>query len=237
MLRFFDSKDKLPFFLFNDYKIPLLIFFHISEHPLIRAPICIIINKKKTSSTYIIILKVVILMSKKKEKTAPLKTMVYKQMLYSMKEPPVNNGVNYLKPKVREASKSDLGSLVNIYNISWMTSNTPFRNLTVKTMENLHNNRDIIILIAKVYGIDAGFIILDFEGAEKQQGSVLALAILPRFQRKGLGKLLSQVTWKYFNERGIKELATEVYFENDASYQFHLSLGFEEMETVTYQYG
>ena len=113
-------------------------------------------------------------MSKKKEKTAPLKTMVYKQMLYSMKEPPVNNGVNYLKPKVREASKSDLGSLVNIYNISWMTSNTPFRNLTVKTMENLHNNRDIIILIAKVYGIDAGFIILDFEGAEKNVNLIIS---------------------------------------------------------------
>ena len=39
---YFDGK--LPFLLFNDYKPPLEIFFLLSEHALIRTPICIKIN-------------------------------------------------------------------------------------------------------------------------------------------------------------------------------------------------
>ncbi len=45
ILRLCDFNKKLPFFLFNDYRPPLCIFFCSREHALIRQPLYIIIIK------------------------------------------------------------------------------------------------------------------------------------------------------------------------------------------------
>ena len=37
---------------------------------------------------------------------------------------------NIIQGKIREATKRDLGTLKNIYNRAWLTSNTPFRPIT-----------------------------------------------------------------------------------------------------------
>ncbi|MFX1257825.1 MAG: GNAT family N-acetyltransferase [Promethearchaeota archaeon] len=142
---------------------------------------------------------------------------------------------NILRARIREAKKEDLESVMTIYNRAWMTSNTPFSDITKETLEIVYNSPGTVILIARIYGIDGGFIILDFEGANKEYGVISGLGILPRFQRKGLGTVMGITAWRYFKKQGIKELRCEVYVDNKASYNFIKSLGFEEWGTRIYK--
>jgi len=57
---------------------------------------------------------------------------------------------------------------------------------------------------------------------------------LPRFQRKGLGTVLSIAAWNYFQDNNVKQLKCEVYKENKTSISFIKSLGFIEYGVKTY---
>jgi L-amino acid N-acyltransferase YncA len=142
---------------------------------------------------------------------------------------------NIFHAKIREAQVEDLEIIMEIYNRAWLTSHTPFAPITVESLKSIYEFQDTIILIAKVYGIDGGFIMLDFEGRNKEYGLIAGLGILPRFQRKGLGTVLGMAAWNYFKQKKIKELRCEVYIENKASYNFIKSLGFKEYETKVYR--
>lgn len=135
---------------------------------------------------------------------------------------------NILQAKIREATIKDLDAIVNIHNRSWLTSQTPYRAITHDDFIKIFKDPICIILIAKVYGIDGGFIILDFEGDNNEIGIIAALGILPRFQKKGLGTVLGMAGWNYFKEKGVKELRCEVYKDNQISKAFIMGLGFKE---------
>ncbi|MHA1274891.1 MAG: GNAT family N-acetyltransferase, partial [Promethearchaeota archaeon] len=68
-----------------------------------------------------------------------------------------------------------------------------------------------------------------------EYGIIAGLGVLPRFQRKGLGKILGMAAWDLFKKKGVKELRCEVYIENKSSYNFIKSLGFEEYEKKVYK--
>ncbi|MHA2288561.1 MAG: GNAT family N-acetyltransferase [Promethearchaeota archaeon] len=167
-----------------------------------------------------------------------LKGMAYRQMRLSIevmtpeqeKEYNKEISLNPLKAKVHEATDKDIDDLVYLYNKSWLTSNTPFSRIETETMVSLYQDPEIIILIAKVYGISAGFIILDFEGVKDHYASILALGILPRFQHRGLGRFLGFNSWEYFTQSDIKELRSEVYVNNTVSYKFNQAMGFKEID-------
>lgn len=142
---------------------------------------------------------------------------------------------NIIKAKIREASKNDLESVVTLHNRAWMTSNEPFSPLSLESLKSLFEYPEIKILVAKVYGIDAGFVILDFEGPSNEYGIIAGLGVLTRFQRKGLGTIIGMAAWNYFKKKGIKELRCEVYKDNKVSYNFIKSLGFEEFDTKIYK--
>ncbi|UCC20888.1 MAG: GNAT family N-acetyltransferase [Promethearchaeota archaeon] len=171
-----------------------------------------------------------------------LNSMTYRQMrlyvdeLTPEQEKKYNKELNLnpIKPKIYEATEEDIETIVNLYNKSWLTSNTPFRRLTFENIKHLYYNPNISILIAKFYGIPAGFIILDFEGAKDHYASVLALAVLPRFQHKGLGRFLGFKAGELFKQRNIKEIRSEVYVDNYISYKFNQAMGFKEIAVKTY---
>ena len=142
---------------------------------------------------------------------------------------------NILHAKIRESTEDDLENVMNIYNKAWLTSNTPFSQISVESLREIYEFSDTVILIAKVYGIDAGFIILDYEGSNREYGIIAGLGILPRFQRRGLATILGLAAWKYFKEKGVSELRCEVYIENKASYNFIKLLGFEEFGKKSYK--
>lgn len=142
---------------------------------------------------------------------------------------------NIFHAKIREATEGDLEMVMKIYNRAWLTSNTPYSRISVDSLIEIFNFSDTVILIAKVYGTDGGFIILDYEGQNKEFGVIAGLGILPRYQRKGLGTILGVAGWKYFKEKGVKELHCEVYVDNKASYTFIKGLGFEEYGKKSYK--
>jgi ribosomal protein S18 acetylase RimI-like enzyme len=144
---------------------------------------------------------------------------------------------NIIKSVVRQAKKEDLDSLKNIYNRAWLTSNTPFRPITKTDLLKILEHPDTVFLIAKVYGIDAAFVLLDFEGEEKEIAVIAALAVIPRFQRRGLGKILGVYIWTFLkqNYNNVKEIRAEVYKDNKVSYAFIEGIGFEEYERKVYR--
>ncbi|MBD3342715.1 MAG: GNAT family N-acetyltransferase [Candidatus Lokiarchaeota archaeon] len=141
----------------------------------------------------------------------------------------------FIHAEIREATEEDLESILLIYNRSWLTSREPFSRLSVDSLRIIFEDQDTTMLIAKIYGMDAGFLITDFEGENKEYGVIAGLAVLPRFQRKGIGKILGMAAWNYFKERGIKELRCEVYVDNKVSYNFIKSLGFKEFDKKRYK--
>ena len=142
---------------------------------------------------------------------------------------------NILHAKIRKANEEDLGSVVYLHNRSWMTSSTPFTPITADTIRKIFEYPETTILIAKVYGSDSGFAILDLEGKDHEFGVIAGLGVLPRFQRKGLGTVIGMAAWNYFKKIGVKELRCEVYKFNTVSYTFITSLGFEEFGVKTYR--
>ena len=138
---------------------------------------------------------------------------------------------NYIQAHIRVATEDDLASIMNLYNKSWLTSNTPFRPIQIDALKVIIEDPDSTFLIAKVYGKDAGFVILDFD---KKIAVIAGLGVLPRFQRKGLGTILGLAIWNYLKEKSIQELRCEVYKDNKASYAFIKGLGFKEYGKVVY---
>jgi len=144
---------------------------------------------------------------------------------------------NIIQAKIRDATKADLDSLKYIYNRAWLTSNTPFRPITKTDLQKILEYPETVFLIAKVYGSDAAFLLLDFEGENKEFAIIAALAVIPRFQRKGLGSVLGMASWQYLKEKypNVKEIRCEVYGDNNVSYSFIKGIGFEEYDKKVYR--
>lgn len=144
---------------------------------------------------------------------------------------------NIIQAKIREATTTNLDSLKYIYNRAWLTSNTPFRPITKTDLKKILEYPETVFLIAKVYGSDAAFLLLDFEGENKEFAIIAALAVIPRFQRKGLGSVLGMASWQYLKEKypNVKEIRCEVYKDNNVSYSFIKGIGFEEYDKKVYR--
>ncbi|MFX1258144.1 MAG: GNAT family N-acetyltransferase [Promethearchaeota archaeon] len=165
----------------------------------------------------------------------PTEKMVYFKLKLPIKkiskesENSINEKIkkNIINPKISFATSKDIPNIVKLYNRSWLTSNTPFSLITTEQLEDLFYNPKFIFLIAKVYGIDAGFVILGYEGLNNEYGMIDGLGIEPRFQRKGIGIALGFAVWNLFKQNHVKELRCEIYYKNRASLNFVKSLGFE----------
>ncbi len=142
---------------------------------------------------------------------------------------------NILRAKIREAKVEDLDSVAVLYNRSWLTSSTPYSMITIESLKTILEYPETIILIARVYGSDAAFVILDYEGPKNEYGIIAGLGVIPRFQRKGLGTVIGMAAWNYFKKKGVKELRCEVYKDNIVSYNFIKSIGFEEFARKVYK--
>ena len=131
-------------------------------------------------------------------------------------------------PNIKHANFTDIPSVLDLYNRSFITANTPLERITIDYLEALHDIPEVSIYIAKVYGLPAGFMILDFEGINHEYGFITALGIIPKFQRRGVGLALGLRAWNHFRERSVKELRCEVYYRNENSIGFLKSLKFQE---------
>ena len=138
---------------------------------------------------------------------------------------------NLIKPKIELATIKDAQRVSKIYNRSWLTSGVPFSPMTYNKFEILFRDPKCNVFVAKVFGIDAGFIVTYLEGENDEFGIIAGLGIIPRFQRKGIATALALAAWERFLlPNNVKELRCEVYNSNKPSYNFIKSLGFEEYD-------
>lgn len=142
---------------------------------------------------------------------------------------------NFLRTSIRKATEKDLNALKDLYNRAWLASNTPFRPIEVDSFRKIYSDPNTVIFIARVYDMDVGFVILDFEGPNNEYGIIAGLGVIPRFLRRGLGTVLGMAAWTYFKQKGVKELRCEVYKDNEISYSFIKSMGFEEYDMKVYR--
>ncbi|MHA1479137.1 MAG: GNAT family N-acetyltransferase [Promethearchaeota archaeon] len=180
---------------------------------------------------------------KKDQKEEEIKSLEYIQMKLPVSDitPELEESLtkkvksNILRAKIREANEEDLQSVKYLYDRSWLTSQTPFSAISLSSLKTIWEYPETIILIAKVYGSDAGFAILDCEGENQEIGVIAGMGIIPRFQRKGLGTVIGMAAWTHFKNKGVQELRCEVYKGNTVSYQFIKSIGFKEYDKKTYK--
>ena len=136
---------------------------------------------------------------------------------------------NIIHAKIREASENDIEKIYKIYKIAWHSTSMSFRPVNQDIFLKFYNHSNTVFLIANVESIDVGFIIIHFEGEKNELGMINGLAVLPKFQNKGLATMLAMAAWNYFKERGVKELRCEVHKDNRITNSFIKSLGFEEV--------
>lgn len=136
---------------------------------------------------------------------------------------------NILHAQVREAFIEDIETIYDIYNQAWHSSPMPFRQVKKETFLKILEQPNTLFLIAKIGSKDGGFILIHFEGEKNEFGVINGLAILPKFQHKGLATTLAMATWNYFKNRNVKELRCQIHKDNNIIYSFIKSLGFEEL--------
>ena len=132
------------------------------------------------------------------------------------------------QPQIYKAEEQELEEIANLYHRSWLTSNVPFRKITLEDFQRIYNDPHMEFLVAKLHGMRVGFVILDLEGDNLEYGVIVALGIKPRYQRRGIGTALGYAAWNHFKQKTVKELRCEVHVRNERSLNFIKSLGFEE---------
>jgi len=139
--------------------------------------------------------------------------------------------------KIREAEAKDIPKINVIYHSSWKASDLPMKEVTEELLMEIYEDSDTRFIIARVDSKDVGFILIEFSKLNKEIGLISGLAVLPEYQQGGIGKYLSFEAWKFFEDKGVKELRCEVYKKNEMAKRFIKELGFEERTATPEAYG
>jgi ribosomal protein S18 acetylase RimI-like enzyme len=140
--------------------------------------------------------------------------------------------------KIRQAAEEEIPLLTKLYNRSFLTAQDPYSPMKEEDMTAIFHYNETKILIAQIWGQDAGFIIIDFEtsGEGKKIGYISGLGTLPEWQKRGVGTTLGIASWSHFKDAGVEELRCEVFKGNLASYKLIKGMGFEEVGIKYYRF-
>ncbi len=167
-----------------------------------------------------------------------------------------------LSPQVKivQAIREDCDRLVYLHNRAFLTATDPYSPISPEDMMRVLNVRDNVLLIATIWGNDAGFIMLGFDyypsldptwkGAQVPEGAhrppmrenrlfynvgyISGLGVDPRWRGRHVGITLGITAWNYFKTQNLVKLKCEVYDQNQASYNLITGLGFKNIGTKTY---
>ena len=140
--------------------------------------------------------------------------------------------------KIRRALEDEIPLLTKLYNRSFLTAQDPYSPMKDEDMRAIFHYNKTVILIAQIWGADAGFIIIDFEISEegKKVGFISGLGTLPEWQKRGVGTTLGIASWAYFKEAGVEMLKCEVFKKNLGSYKLIKGMGFKENGVKYYKF-
>ena len=72
----------------------------------------------------------------------------------------------------------------------------------------------------------------DFKQKTKQVGYLEAIYVRSKYRNKGIAKDLMKVAEKWFKEKQVKEIGSDVEVHNLVSQKFHKKIGFKKGETL-----
>ncbi|MHA2298952.1 MAG: N-acetyltransferase family protein [Candidatus Hodarchaeales archaeon] len=130
--------------------------------------------------------------------------------------------------KVRLASEEDIPALVEIHNWAFLVSGEPYSPLTIDQMKKVYHSNNSKILIATLYGINVGYILIDFAGQNNEVGVISIIGTLPKWRNRNVATSLVVASWEYFKEASVKEIRSEVHPNNPDAYNLFKSFDFVE---------
>jgi len=130
--------------------------------------------------------------------------------------------------KIREAEAGEIPKINEIYHSSWKASELPMKDVTEELLMEIFQDSDTHFILASLNSEDVGFILIEFNKLNREIGLISGLGVLPGYQKGGIGKYLALEAWKFFKDKGVKELHCEVYKRNEMAIRFIKDLGFEE---------
>jgi ribosomal protein S18 acetylase RimI-like enzyme len=133
--------------------------------------------------------------------------------------------------KFRIAEDKDIPGLCDLYNTAFFQCPDPYRPITLDDMQAMLERSTI--LIANLYGQDAGFIVMKLEtkendaGVTEHSGVICGIAVQPRYRQRGLATAIGLQSWEsFFKLKELDYLECEVYEKNGPSIAFISWVGF-----------
>lgn len=122
--------------------------------------------------------------------------------------------------------ENDMYNFHQLYNIIFITSPDPTREISVEEALGFPEERTFI---AMLYNSMAGFIYLTVEDdpleTGERVGAVAGIGVLSKHRGKKIGAKLLEQAITYFEDKGITKLICEVYDKNIASLRMFEGLG------------
>lgn len=109
-------------------------------------------------------------------------------------------------------------------------------NLVIKTKYSLNTFQDLLkkfpdfFIVAEVDQVIVGFVVCE---VKRPKGIIYAMAVMPEFQRKGIGKMLMQELEYRLKIHKVREVYLHVRKSNLQAKKFYSMLGFDEVKTIS----
>ena len=129
--------------------------------------------------------------------------------------------------KLRRFLPSDLDRVLEIEKVSFLN---PY---SISYFEKLHQNYPEGFIVAEDKKRVIGYIVGQVKNGS---GEIISLAVESLWQRKGIGKNLTNFLITQFKEKGLKEIFLHVRVWNKVAIAFYENLGFEILKTIKNYY-
>lgn len=130
---------------------------------------------------------------------------------------------------VRIADLNDVNELVRLAKLLWPDS----KDLADEMIEILNNNSEIIYLIP---GIAFGHMAMRYDyvsgSSTSPVGYLEGIYVEEGYRKQGIASQLIHLGEQWAKDKGAKEMASDVLFDNHNSMVFHEKYGFKEVERV-----
>lgn len=123
------------------------------------------------------------------------------------------------------------GDLQGVLRVEYESFKDPY---PLDLLRHLLASNPLSFLVSEVDGKIVGYIIGTVRWLNI--GHILAIAVDPKYRRRGIGTMLMKAAMDYFGKRAVRKVRLEARESNVGARRFYSSLGFSEVGRVPYYY-
>jgi len=133
---------------------------------------------------------------------------------------------------IRKLKSEDAGEISKIYlSITKTTSAANFRRIVAKQAQRDEDASFVAELNGKVVGYLISYTLIGGFGIAKSAW-VANLGVNPKFMGQGIGEKMAKEIFKYYRNKGIKNIYTSVKWDSTDLLSFFKTLGFDRSEFI-----